>query len=593
MEHSQPLDDTRFVVVDVETTGGTQGGRHTIIELAFVVVEQNEIVRRHSSLVNPQELIPEFITTMTGIDNDMVADAPLIHEAIAPLRDELLKPNTVFVAHNVGFDWKAVHNVLQGLDGDVWDVPQLCTCKLSRRISDGLQRHDLASVCTYYHVENAARHRALGDAEATALVLIDMIRRAIEEHHVETLLDLQALQYVPRSPNAKELQARAIVEPRLREVPDVPGVYYFLNHQRKIIYVGKARNLQRRVRSYFTQSATMGRKVGRLVRNVRDIQWETTETELGALLLESQEIKRWLPRFNSAGRRYRSLPFIRITKEEYPRIDVVHDIDGNGADHYGPFRTEYLALRLVDMMRQANRIRTCEGPLRPRADFRPCFQFHIKRCAAPCALLQSKDDYLAGVHQARQYLTHAEQGALSTLAAHMEEFAERLDFERAAMLRDAIREIQRATLHRHDRPLAVSEMNVVLLVATGDRHRTIEMFALRNGRLRLQHVVGAATRADRLRSLLEPIVTQRASSAPFTQNEIDQLRIITSWLHHNHREALVVDILDDDVDGTVRNIATAMQQLREVDVVRNPEEVQQTSEYSQIPATESTFHREW
>lgn len=586
MEHLQPLDATRFVVVDVETTGGTQGGRHNIIELAFVVVEDGVITQRHSSLVNPLENIPEFITTMTGISNDMVADAPLIHDAIAPLRNELLQPNTVFVAHNVGFDWKAVHQALQSLDGDVWDPPLLCTCKLSRRISNGLARHDLASVCEYYRVENAARHRALGDAEATAHVLVDMIQRAREEHQAETLVDLQTLQYVPRSPNAKELQARALMEPKLRDVPDVPGVYYFLNQQRKIIYVGKARNLQRRVRSYFTHSATMGRKVGRLVRNVRDVQWETTETELGALLLESHEIKRLLPRFNSAGRRYRSLPFIRITNEEFPRIDVVHDIDGSGADHYGPFRTEYLALRLVDMMRQANNIRTCEGPLKPRADFRPCFQYHIKRCAAPCALLQSKDEYQAGVLQARQYLTHAEQGALTTLAAQMEEFAERLDFERAAMLRDAIREIQRATLHRHDRPLAVSDMNVVLLVATGDQHRTIEMFAMRNGRLRLQHVVGAATRAERLRSLLEPVVTQRAISAPFTQVEVDQLRIITSWLHHNHREAVVVDVVEGDVDGAVRAIAEAMQQLREVDVKRNDDEVPQASEYSQIPTTD-------
>jgi len=168
----------------------------------------------------------------------------------------------------------------------------------------------------------------------------------------------------------------------------------------------------------------------------------------------------------------------------------------------------------------------------------------------------------------------------------MEEFAERLDFERAAMLRDAIREIQRATLHRHDRPLAVSDMNVVLLVATGDQHRTIEMFAMRNGRLRLQHVVGAATRAERLRSLLEPVVTQRAISAPFTQVEVDQLRIITSWLHHNHREAVVVDVVEGDVDGAVRAIAEAMQQLREVDVKRNDDEVPQASEYSQIPTTD-------
>lgn len=586
MEISLQLDAVRFVVVDVETTGGTQGGVHRIIEVAFVVVHNGEIVHRHSSLVNPQENIPEFITTMTGISNEMVADAPLVNDAIASLRDELMNESSVFVAHNVGFDWKAVHHVLQALDGDVWNPQLLCTCKLSRRLNAGLKSHNLASVCEYYSVDNAARHRALGDAEATAHVLIQMTQRAREEHEAQTLLDLQTLQYVPRSPNVKELKARALMEPKLREIPDVPGVYYFLNTHNKIIYVGKARNLQRRVRSYFTQSATMGRKIGRLIRNVRDIRWETTETELGALLLESHEIKRHLPQFNSAGRNYRSLPFIRITREDFPRIDVVHEIEGDGADHYGPFRTEYLALRLVDMMRRANQIRTCDGPLRPRPDATPCFQYHIKRCAAPCAILQSKDSYSAAVQQARQYLSHAEQGALTTLAAQMEEFAERLDFERAALLRDAIGEIERATLHRQDKPLAVSEMNVAVLVGTGNQHRTIELFVLRHGRLRLQHVVGAATRAERLRDLLAPVIALRSTGAPFTQQEIDELRIITGWLHQNHKEAVVVDIVEGELSKLVADLSQAMRQLRDASVGEETRDVEHPSEYSQIPTSE-------
>jgi len=585
MEISLPLDAVRFIVVDVETTGGTEGA-HRIIELAYCVVENGEVVRQFSSLVNPQQNIPDFIATMTGITNAMVADAPLVEDVITSLRNELLDESAVFVAHNVGFDWKVVHSVLAAMDGDVWDPQQLCTCKLSRRMNAGLKSHNLASVCEFYSVDNAARHRALGDAEATAHVLIQMVQRAREEHEAQSLLDLQTLQYVPRSPNVKELKARALMEPMLREVPDTPGVYYFLNQHGKIIYVGKARNLQRRVKSYFTNSATMGRKVGRIVRSVRDIRWETTETELGALLLESHEIKRHLPRFNSAGRNYKSLPFIRITVEDFPRIDVVHSIEGDGADHYGPFRTEHIALRLVDMMRRAHQIRTCEGPLRPHADAVPCFQYHIKRCAAPCALLQSKDQYNNAMVQARNYLSHAEQGALSTLTAQMAEFAERLDFERAALLRDAIREIERATLHRQDKPLAVSEMNVALLVSAGENHRTIEMFVLRHGRLRLQHVVGAATRPERLRGLLEPVVMLQNPSAPFTQQEIDELRIITGWLHQNHKEAVVVDVVEGELSKLVADVSQAMFKLRDASASGEARDTEHPSEYSQIPTSE-------
>jgi len=254
-----PLSDVRFVVVDVESTGGTTG-EHRLIEIAMVVMEGGEVVQTHESLVDPHEDIPPFIQRMTGITNAMVKGAPEEEEAVAPVIEALRDPRSVFVAHNVGFDWGFIRGAMLRSSGIVMETTQLCTCKLSRRLHTDLLKHDLASVAEYCDVNIAGRHRAMGDTEATATVLRQLVARAIEDHGAETLGDLVALQYVPRTTSKRDTKKKSELAPYLEQLPDEPGVYYFLSSKRNVLYVGKAKSLAKRVRTYFHDAPLHGRR---------------------------------------------------------------------------------------------------------------------------------------------------------------------------------------------------------------------------------------------------------------------------------------------------------------------------------------------
>lgn len=572
-----PLDDVRYVVVDVETTGGTNSS-HRMIELGYCVIEDGEIVRRYSSLINPHSEIPDFIAVMTGITQDMVVDAPEEDDVLPNLLRELREEGTVFVGHNVGFDWGFVAKAFTRHGEDVPDIPRLCTCRLSRRISSGLQKHDLGSVATYYGVAIEARHRALGDAEATAHALITMIGRARDEHEAQTLEDLLALQTAKRTTPLQPSKVQKAVAERLAEVPDEPGVYYFLNGRRQIVYIGKAKSLAKRVRHYFGSTPLHNKKLSRMLKYVRDIRWETTETELGAILLESREIKDKQPSYNVMSREYLAPTFLKLTDDDFPRLDLVSSVDDDGGEYYGPFKSERMALRVADIIRQTHKLRTCAGTLRPHADVRPCFEFHVKRCEAPCAELQDRSSYQQNVERARAYLSNPESGVVTHLAQQMEAAAGRMDFERAALLRDGIRDLGKVTQHSTDRPLAVRDTNLVIIVPTRDRYQTVETFILRSGRLRYHGVLGLAATTTVLRSTMTSIFTTSNQRGSFTEQELDELRLITSWLYGQRERSITVHVHVDRIHEAFDTIVAALRDLRQ--------EAPQTSmfnEYSQLP----------
>lgn len=575
-----PLEDVRFVVADVETTGGSKG-THRITELGFCVIEDGVIVKRFTSLINPRQLIPDFITLMTGITNAMVEGAPEEDAVIPRLLEELRIDGTVFAAHNVGFDWGFVSSAMMRCGEEVPDVQRLCTCRLSRRISSGLPRHDLGSVAEYYEVKIQARHRALGDAEATAEALVHMIARSRQEHEAQSLSDLLALQTSPRTKPKPIPKGHIEVMEQLKDLPDEPGVYYFSNTKKKIVYVGKAKSLKRRVQTYFQATPKNNRKVSRMMRFVRSLHWETTGTELGALLLESREIKRLQPSYNAASLDYASSAFLRITTEDYPRLELINRIEDDKSEYYGPFRSLRMAERIQEMIVKEHGLRTCNGALHPKADVRPCFSYHIKLCAAPCACLQSKEDYRASVNTAREYLSNVERGAMSMLADQMAKASETMDFERAAMLRDGIREIQRVTLHAQDRPLAVSDTNVIIVVPTVDRYSTVEVFFLRSGRLALQRVVGTASRMDDLLGALHDVFTAEPLSGPFSHRELDELRLITSWLYQRRERSATIVVNDFDVNDVCVQLEKIIRSFARAIPIDT--ETDSYNEYSQIP----------
>lgn len=274
-----------FAIIDLETTGGDPSSDR-IIEIAIARYNGEEIVESFTSLVNPGMPITEFITRITGITNEMVREAPKFYEIARRVVE--MTQDTVFVAHNVRFDYSFIQKEFRQL-GYTFSRPQLCTVKLSRKIIPGLKSYSLTNLCKSLKIINEAPHRAWGDVDATVKLFKYLITVDEEQKVKEMLSDEMAHVRIPPS-----LSREAV-----HELPEETGVYYFLDKHTRVIYVGKSNNIRKRVLSHFS-GAHKSKRSMRMFEQVCEINFELTGNELMALLLENEEIKRIQPRFNRA-----------------------------------------------------------------------------------------------------------------------------------------------------------------------------------------------------------------------------------------------------------------------------------------------------
>lgn len=278
-----------YAIVDIETTGG-HASAHGITEIAVVIHDGKQVVKRFQTLVNPCAPIPPYIQALTGIDNHMVQSAPVFN-TLAPQIFDLLNGH-IFVAHNVNFDYSFMHHHLQ-LAGFNLQCSKLCTVRLGRKIFPGLPSYSLGKFCRQMGIENNSRHRAMGDAEATAQLFAMMLQHDKDGHITASLKQRSKESSLPS--NLPQSQVDAL--------PNAPGVYYFHNQKGKIIYVGKARNLKKRVKSHFTNNRADLQKQ-EFLRNIYTITHQTCGTELLAFILEAVEIRRLWPKYNRAQKHY-------------------------------------------------------------------------------------------------------------------------------------------------------------------------------------------------------------------------------------------------------------------------------------------------
>ena len=274
-----------YAIVDIETTGG-HASSNAITEIAIYVHDGDRVVKHFKTLINPGQKIPLYITALTGINNAMVASAPLFSEVAAEIY-ELLSEN-IFVAHSVNFDFSFIRHQLK-LCGYDLTVKKLCTVRLSRKVFPGLPSYSLGNICRHLEIIIEDRHRADGDAKATVILFERLLSNAAEVHINAMLKRSSSEQWLPMNMEKKEIS----------QLPSSPGVYYFHNIKGKVIYVGKAINIRKRVSSHFTQNDA-ARKRQYFLRHVHKITHTVCANELQALVLESTEIKRLWPKYNDS-----------------------------------------------------------------------------------------------------------------------------------------------------------------------------------------------------------------------------------------------------------------------------------------------------
>lgn len=278
-----------YAVVDIETTGSHASG-NGITEISILVHDGVSLINSYETLLNPKQYIPDHIEALTGISNEMVEDSPIFNEVAAEIYE--LLHDKVFVAHNVNFDFSFIkHNLAEA--GFDLQCKKLCTVRLSRKILPGHRSYSLGKLCNALKIGLNNRHRAGGDAAATAELLSMLILNDTEGIIGQSLKITSKEQALP--PNLPKAE--------VDKLPLTPGVYYFKDQKGKVIYIGKAKNLKKRVCSHFT-GTNPNQQRQNFLRDIYTVDFEICGTELMAFILEATEIKRLWPENNRALKKY-------------------------------------------------------------------------------------------------------------------------------------------------------------------------------------------------------------------------------------------------------------------------------------------------
>lgn len=572
------LSDTSFVVVDTETTG-VRPATERIIEIAAVRVCNGEVVDTYAQLINPDRIIPGRITQITGISNSMVYEQPLADRVLPEFLDFL--GEDIFVAHNLGFDLGFINAELARLDMPGLENASLCTLRLARRLLRGLRSKGLSALAAFYGIKIKGRHRALGDALATAEVLGHFLEKVRYENDIESLDDLLRFQYstyVGKTGAGKNLLH--IKQHVLPTLPRDPGVYFMRDGRNRILYVGKAKNLRSRVKSYFNAIEGHETKTRNLVDRVANITWETFDTELQALLEESRLIKELKPRFNKAQKFYRNRPFIKVSVNElFPRASLHTYLVDDGADYFGPVASRRQGELLLDLINRFFLLRECDDTTFSRRT--TCLYQDLKRCKAPCDRAVKDDWYDEEVERVKRFLRGEDSAViLSHLDEAMRAASIAMDYEQAALYRDH-RDLVTVLLEKQSYIASpVLEHNAVVVdFSIDDGH--VRLLFVHRGRL-VETLKWALPLADTCETALReridahfmPVETSDATPADaaisdssaaqtrYFKAEIEEIRLLAHWLYVNRHTSEKIDWDEErEAAGMVREVMACLAAL--------------------------------
>ena len=417
-----PLIDVPFCVLDLETTGGSPASCE-ITEIGAVRYRGGEIEGTFHTLVNPGAEIPPFITILTGITHAMVIEAPAISEALPAFLEFV--GDAVVVGHNVRFDLSFLNAAAERLGYGRLSNRSVDTASLARRlIRSEVRNLKLGTLAAHFRSPIEPTHRALDDARATAHVLWSLLERAgtLGVTHLDDLLQL------PTARGSVHYGKIGMTE----SLPRRPGVYLFKDRNGEVFYVGKAKNLRTRVRSYFYGDTR--RTVAQMLRELTDIEHRVCETELEAEVTELRLIGAHRPRHNRRSRPSRSPHWVRLTSEAFPRLSLARSVRPEGLAYLGPFRGRQSARLVVEALWDAIPVRRCTGPPGRRSARCAFAQLGVALC--PCDGSLAEADYhpvverlIAGIEQDPALL-------LDPLDRRIADLAREARFEEAAWVRD-------------------------------------------------------------------------------------------------------------------------------------------------------------
>jgi DNA polymerase-3 subunit epsilon len=522
------LIDTTFVVVDLETTGGSHSNS-SITEIGAVKIRGGEIIGEFQTLVNPESPIPAFITVLTGITDAMVIEAPKIGEALFSFLEFAGSPEeTVLIAHNAPFDIgflkaAAVECATPWPKFQVIDTARVARYVVTR---DEAPNCKLGTLANFFGAATNPDHRALSDARATVDVFHGILDR-LGSFGVTTLEDLKSFSNrITDSQRKKRYLAEGL--------PNSPGVYIFRDEQREPLYIGTTRNLKNRVRSYFTAAETR-KRIHDMITLAHYLDYIETPTIIEAEVRELRLIAEKQPRFNRRSKFQEKAVWVKITEENFPRLVSVRGQRGLSDDFgwCGPFNGRDEAARAIEAIYEVTQIRQCSPriTLNSMKSASPCALFDMKKCGAPCVGKESVDSYSSHVLTTQISMHHDATSILNSINQRMTELAHQERFEEAAELRNRLSSFIRGTA-RGQRIRSLTRVPH-LIAALRISPQQWEFVVIRYGRLAGSAHVNSANYRDVIESLIltADVVVDNGEILPASHHE--EVEVLLRYLSHD------------------------------------------------------------
>lgn len=428
------LAEVPFCILDIETTGG-RAADMGITEIGAVRYRGGHLEGSFQTLVDPGLAIPPSITVLTGITHAMVIDAPTVAQMLPALLEFI--GDAVVVGHNVRYDLSFINAGLEHHGYGRLPNRSVDTAALARRLVRGEVRNlKLGTLAAHFGSPVTPNHRALADAEATAHVLWSLLERAgtLGVTHLEDLLAL------PTARGSAQYEKIRLTE----SLPRRPGVYLFVDRRGDIIYVGKAKNLRTRVRSYFYGDTR--KSIGQMLRELDRIEHRVCATELEAEVTELRLIRANSPRHNRRSKPTSSAHWVRITDEAFPRLALARTVKEGALAHIGPFRGRNAARAVLEALWDATRIRRCTH--RPGSRNALCSFAQIGAAMCPCDGSLDASRYRREVERLLAGIDRDPDLLLVPLVTRITELASANRFEEAGWVRDRHRALATALERR-------------------------------------------------------------------------------------------------------------------------------------------------
>ncbi|WP_066063354.1 DEDD exonuclease domain-containing protein [Frankia sp. EI5c] len=517
-ELGRPLSDLTFVVVDLETTGGSPATAE-ITEIGAVKVRGGQVLGEMSTLVRTTSPVPAAITVLTGITTAMLVTAPALDEVMPTFLE--FSRGAVLVAHNAPFDLGFLRAAAQSCGYPVPSWEHLDTVRIARRVVTRDESPDcrLSSLAALFGSPTRPNHRALADARATVDVLHGLFER-LGNLGISTIEDLR--EYSARVSPAQR-RKRHLAD----DLPTGPGVYIFRDGSGRPLYVGTSRSMRSRVRNYFTASEPRTR-MAEMVALAERVDAIGCAHALEAQVRELRLIAQYKPPYNRRSRNPERAVYLRLTDEPFPRLSRVRSL-GDGVTYLGPFTSTRAADEAQAALLAALPVRQCTTRLTPRRPTAACVLAELGRCGAPCDGRQSVAEYGAVIDAARDAMTGDPAPVQDALGRQIAQLAAQQRYEEAGEVRDRLAGYLRAAARRQRLAALTRVPEIVAAAPTADAGWDLSV--IRHGRL-----VSAASvpRGIDPRPWVDAVVasaeTVRPAPGPTPAASVEETERIGRWL---------------------------------------------------------------